>query len=355
MALPSCTSLPFKAIDMWSIGQEPRLCHNSGRGSECERERLPVCWFILRDVHLHRAAFWCSLRKIDDDVSYYGFLPVYLFDSETSSWNSTAVFLFHLFHWSMKALEVPDGSGPSSLADLSAQAASLQKCSGEIFLASFRWKHIDDGKSTDRYSLRHLRHFQIREWPIYTAELVHFSISWSFHVELTYVCPQFSIIPCEGGKQNHLLAENDIYIYVVSCCKLLRVVFWVWGGSRCSRERTRSISWIWSLAIWASRTLKPFPGPTPKTMVQWCLSRGFHWVRILEHPSFGWRLKNRAFWVCQFSTLCPSWHQSARIKNEKCRKFLEQPPQPATSIAVHTKPRDVLCSVSMHAVFTSCS
>lgn len=145
-----------------------------------------------------------------------------------------------------------------------------------------------------------------------------------------------------------------IYIYVVSCCKLLRVVFWVWGGSRCSRERTRSISWIWSLAIWASRTLKPFPGPTPKTMVQWCLSRGFHWVRILEHPSFGWRLKNRAFWVCQFSTLCPSWHQSARIKNEKCRKFLEQPPQPATSIAVHTKPRDVLCSVSMHAVFTSC-
>ena len=44
-------------------------------------------------------------------------------------------------------------------------------------------------------------------------------------MELTYVCPQFSIIPCEGGKQNHLLAENDIYIYVVSCCKLLRVVF----------------------------------------------------------------------------------------------------------------------------------
>lgn len=148
----------------------------------------------------------------------------YLFDSETSSWNSTAVFLFHLFHWSMKALEVPDGSGPSSLADLPAQAASLQKCSGEIFLASFSWKHIDDGKSTDRYSLRHLRHFQIREWPIYTAELVHFSISWSFHVELTYVCPQFSIVPCEGGKQNHLLAENDMCIYmlwvVVSCCEL---------------------------------------------------------------------------------------------------------------------------------------
>lgn len=175
----------------------------------------------IRDVHLHRAAFWCSLRKIDDDVSYYGFLPVYLFDSQTSSWNSTAVFLFHLFHWSMKALEVPDGSGPSSLADLSAQAASLQKCSGEIFLASFSWKHIDDGNSTDRYSLRHLRHFEIREWPIYTAELVHFSISWSFHVELTFVCPQFSIIPCEGGKQNHLLAENDMYMYIYICCELL--------------------------------------------------------------------------------------------------------------------------------------
>ena len=109
MALPSCTSLPFKAIDMWSIGQEPRLCHNSGCGSECERERLPVCWFILRDVHLHRAAFWCSLRKIDDDVSYYGFLPVYLFDSETSSWNSTAVFLFHLFHWTSKTLNLVSG------------------------------------------------------------------------------------------------------------------------------------------------------------------------------------------------------------------------------------------------------